>query len=328
MALMKPLTTENELSGAQAKHIENFWQTGVFSSFIGENKANIHFAKFLNPTFKYTIVISPGRCESYLKYKELCFDLYNQAYNVYVIDHRGQGLSSRLLANPKKGYVEAFDYYVEDLNTLIEQHVEQKPHILAHSMGASIALLLLIKYPTIAISAALSAPLIEINRGFIPHWLGKTIINVLLMFERISKNKPHYFIGQHKYHLKAFENNTQSQSPIRYQRYSELYKNTPTIQLGGVTTHWLQQVFALKKGIFSTIEKIKVPVLLMQSGREVIVSNQAQNELYYALKQHSKDITDIDLIKVDGAYHELFFERDIYRNKALTKALNWFKKYQ
>ncbi|WP_438876507.1 alpha/beta fold hydrolase, partial [Bacillus cereus group sp. Bce039] len=65
------------------------------------------------------IIIVNGRIESACKYQELFYDLFHQGYDIYSFDHRGQGLSERLIADPQMGYVEQFDDYVRDMDELI-----------------------------------------------------------------------------------------------------------------------------------------------------------------------------------------------------------------
>ncbi|HEV8689846.1 MAG TPA: alpha/beta fold hydrolase, partial [Ideonella sp.] len=115
-------------------------------------------------------MISNGRTETYLKYKELAFDLARARYSVYIHDHRGQGMSPRLFTDADahdKGHVERFDDYVEDLHAFVGQVVRpEQPgrlFLLAHSMGGGIAARYLQKYPDTFTAAALSSPMLEPN---------------------------------------------------------------------------------------------------------------------------------------------------------------------
>lgn len=86
------------------------------------------------------IVVCPGRIESYIKYAELAYDLFHLGFDVLIIDHRGQGLSGRMLPDTHRGHVDNFSDYVDDLAAFWQQEVQPGPwrkrYILAHSMGA------------------------------------------------------------------------------------------------------------------------------------------------------------------------------------------------
>lgn len=57
-----------------------------------------------HPASHNAILLVSGRMESYIKYQELAYELFQQGYSVYLYDHRGQGFSGRMLSDPHKGY--------------------------------------------------------------------------------------------------------------------------------------------------------------------------------------------------------------------------------
>src|SRR5206468_10188549 len=71
-------------------------------------------------------------------------DLRARGFAVAMIDWRGQGLSQRLLRNPRKGYVRSFNDYISDVETFIHEVVlpDCPPPVFAlgHSMGAAVLL--------------------------------------------------------------------------------------------------------------------------------------------------------------------------------------------
>lgn len=73
------------------------------------------------------IVICPGRIESYVKYAELAYDLVHTGFDVLIIDHRGQGLSGRMLSDTHRGHVDNFSDYVDDLYVFRQQEVQPGP---------------------------------------------------------------------------------------------------------------------------------------------------------------------------------------------------------
>lgn len=326
-------TQELELSNKLENEIETFWQQGEFSYFEGINGVRINYAVFKHERNTESIVISPGRIEGYLKYKELAYDLAQHNYNLFIIDHRGQGMSGRMLNNPHKGYVKKFDDYADDLKQFINEVVSAKdkihrPHLLAHSMGGAIAIRCLQKFPNIIQSAVLSSPMVAINRGNLPSWLATTLINTGNVINSYLSNDAWYFIGQSNYQAAPFEENALSHSSIRHQEFIKLYHQAPEIQLGGVTIHWLKQAIETQQTIFDRLNEIKAPILVMQAGEDTIVDNNAQDEFCQQLHVlNTKVCPNGKPLLIKGAKHELFFEQDQYRNKAIAAALSWFKKH-
>jgi len=333
-------TKEAQLTTRLSNEINNFWQQGLFASFNGLGKIRVNYAAFTQPDEAECIVVVTGRSESYLKYQELTFDLHQQGFNVFLIDHRGQGLSQRLLQNRHKGYVEKFDHYAEDLHQFVSKIVtptcnnqrnnvkQKKPHLLAHSMGGAIAIRMMQLFPTAIKSAVLTSPMIAVNNGNIPNWLAKSIIYSGNKLDSWFSEEANYFIGQKDFATTPFAENELTHSSVRYQHFVELYKNNEDIQLGGVTTHWLEQSIAANKDIFADLDKLATPIILMQSGNDTVVSNEAQDEFCQNLHQiNATYCPDGKPYVINNAFHELLFEQDKYRTPAINKALAWFKMY-
>ena len=327
---------EIDLSARLTSEINAFWQEGIFSSFNGIEQIRVNYATFIHDEVQESIVLVTGRTESYLKYQELAFDLYHQGYNVFIIDHRGQGLSQRLLKNKQKGYVTNFDDYAHDLKQLIDEVVVSnstdrllpKPHLLAHSMGGAIAVRMMQLYPTLVKSAVLTSPMIAVNNGNIPNWLGKAIINIGDKLNAWFSDEANYFMGQTGFKNVTFADNELCQSEVRYQIFVDIYNKNKAIQLGGVTTHWLKEAIIANSNIFANLDKLITPILVMQSGSDTIVSNEAQNAFCQQLhKKNSTYCPEDKPFTINNALHELMFEKDQYRSPAIKKALDWFSTY-
>ncbi|MBL0710125.1 MAG: alpha/beta fold hydrolase [Colwellia sp.] len=278
------------------------------------------------------LIISSGRSESYLKYKELSFDLFNQGYNLFLLDHRGQGLSERTLKNPRKGHVENFQYYVDDfayfVKNIVTPNCQHKPYILAHSMGAAITARYLQDFPNTIQAVLLSSPMFGFNEGNIPKFIAKSVIKIIAQVNQWFDSTPWYFFGHKDFIHKSFASNQLTHSLLRYQIFTDLYQETPNIQLGGVTTQWIATSLIALKEIFANINKITTPTLIVQAGNDNIVNNQAQNDFcqqLHALQPQS--CPSNKPLVIEGAYHELFFERDIYRKEVLTTIINWFEQH-
>lgn len=343
-------TTEFQLADRYVNEIADFWQQGTFAHFSGVKASRINYAAFTHKkahkelvqgahqvAYNKCLVISSGRSEGYLKYKELSFDLFNLGFNVFLLDHRGQGLSERPLENPHKGYVENFQYYVDDLATFIESVVSphctfdgqtHKPYLLAHSMGGAIAARYLQDHPDNIQAAVLSSPMLGFNGGGIPSFIAQPLIKITAQLNQWFDDTPWYFLGQKDYTHTEFDSNVLMHSVLRYQQFSQLYKETTSIQLGGVTVKWLVESIAALETIFAKINKITTPTLVIQSGADKIVNNQSQDDFCQQLHQlQPQSCPDGKPLVIEGAYHELFFESDIYRQQALTAVVQWFEQH-
>jgi lysophospholipase len=130
-----PTATSSELElSANYSRILDFWvRYGKPQSISGVGDILIRGMSFQRNDSDRAIVISSGRTESFLKYREVVFDLWQAGYSVSIMDHRGQGLSERILKAPKGadadtsratheiGYVDRFDDYVDDLKSFVDQ---------------------------------------------------------------------------------------------------------------------------------------------------------------------------------------------------------------
>lgn len=334
MSYEQVFDAEKKTTDNKVKNIISFWQQGCFNSFSGVDNVVIHYAQFIQQQADCpTIIISPGRCESYLKYQELCFDLYQQGYNLFIIDHRGQGLSGRFFPSVNRGYVTHFQDYVDDLQYLVEnivtKHCSAKPYILAHSMGGAIAVRFMQDFPDAIKAAVISSPMLGFNSGVLPYWLAQSLVVIKAKLNSLLSKNPWYFLGQKDYSVIDFKDNKLTHSLARYQQFVDLYSNNKAIQLGGVTSHWLMQSITAQKEIFAKLFQLKTPVLLLQAGADSVVSPQAQNlfcqQLHHLQPQscpHGRPS------RFDGAYHELFFESDNYRDKAIAQSLAWFQQHK
>ncbi|WP_286263422.1 alpha/beta fold hydrolase [Thalassotalea atypica] len=331
MSLAQSYSSELDLKIRVETSISDFWFTGHFDSFQGVDDTRVNYASFSDANHQRCIVVVPGRSEGYLKYKELSHELFEQGYDVHIIDHRGQGISERLTKNPHKGYVKTFDDYSTDLakfiNTIIEPRCD-KIYLLAHSMGGAIATRYMQQHESKIQASVLASPMIAINGGGIPSWLASFLIKAGDKLNSLFSDQPWYFLGQSDHTTTAFEDNKLSQSANRYQVFSELYTQTPSLQLGGVTFHWLAQAIEANVNIFNEIEKLKIPTLVLQAGNDTVVDNDAQNEFCQALHAAMPESCPHGTPTViPGALHELFFEQDQYRDQAMSAVLKWFKQH-
>lgn len=307
-------TQENLFEQAIAGPIAALWQQRQEGYFKSSDKTKLYWCKLTDPKHSKAVLLVNGRIESSWKYQELLFDFYRQGYDVYSYDHRGQGLSDRLVQDSDIGHVYEFDDYVRDLASVVQHFALEgyrQRHMISHSMGGAIATRYLQTYPHHPFDKlVLSAPMFGIN---LPWYLSPVAIAVSQILTAVYPT-PTYAPGHQPYYAKPFEDNPLSQSKARYHWFRQLYTDKPELQVGGPSTRWVWQGLMATKQCLQMTRQLKIPVLLLQAGNDRIVSNQAQNQFYKKLCKTNKNS---HMITIDGAQHELLFEQDLYRNQAL-----------
>ncbi|WP_394202813.1 alpha/beta fold hydrolase [Shewanella waksmanii] len=293
-----------------------FWQQVKHQSITTKDGITLAYGQIDHPSPKGTIVISNGRVESYIKYHELMFDLYQAGYQIFALDHRGQGLSTRITPNPHQGHIEQFSHYIEDFSQFIDEVVlanaQAKLYLVGHSMGGCIGSLYLQHKPNVFHAAVFSAPMfgirLPINRQFI-RWLARLLTN---------RKHPNYVLGGKDYAPSPFKGNDLTHSQARYEDYLRIYADDPRLQLGSPTNHWLVEAIDASERAVLAAKETPVPKLILQAAEDTIVDNQAQNRCQ---SQHCQIVT------IENARHEVFMEQDKPRNIALSQLLQFLEQH-
>ncbi|RVU40918.1 alpha/beta fold hydrolase [Rheinheimera riviphila] len=314
--------TETELE-AQQVQIDLFWQKQINQgSFAGIGEVPLHYAYVVPANAKATIVILNGRTESVLKYQEMYFELARQGYAVFSYDHRGQGLSGRLNADPHLGHVEDFQHYVQDVALFMAKFSGQMPGpklLMAHSMGGAIGSAYLAKAPTEFVAAAMSAPMHAPNAEVI---FGAQDGCYLAAAVRWSCSDCYAGFVSQPYNPGPFVGNIYTQSEIRYRRFREQYQQQPKIQLGGPSWQWLSQACAIADEMPQIAANIQTPVLILQAGDDSAVAPAPQDEFCQAI---GSNCAGGKVLHFAGARHEFFIEADQYRLPAMTAVLEFYQ---
>jgi lysophospholipase len=310
--------------------IEAFWAKGSQGEVSGKGGVPLKFWMYPGepqPAPDPAIVIANGRTESFVKYPELAYDLGRRGYSVYILDHRGQGLSGRMLPDRQIGHVELFDDYVQDFNTFVRGVVAKRGHkrllLLAHSMGGAIASLYLERYPGDFAKAALSSPMLEpATPGLLPTTLACG--DAKDMLGRITGSLNHYAVTKGPYddHETFKTDNAYTHSERRYARERKAYADNPDAKLGGPSKKWAVEACEAGAAARKNAGRITVPVLLVSAGADTVVTATGQKEFCDTLNAaHPGHCT---LVRIDGGKHELFIESDEFRVPALTTILQFF----
>jgi lysophospholipase len=313
------LSTEIDLKDVvHRQKIEDFYNDGNEGFFPGREDVPIYYRIYEQPSSEKAIMISSGRTEAAIKYKELIFDLFQNGYSVYIHDHRGQGLSGRMTEDPQMGYIENFQYYIDDMKYFHDAHVKPKDHektyLLTHSMGGAIGMTYLEQNPNDFDAAAFSSPMLGLKPP------------ICSIAKVMDGDLPKYAMGESEYDddKTTFEGNTLTGSELRYGRMIDAFAEVPKAQLGGVTYHWVHKSCQQFNYIFGNIDKIRTPFILFSAENEQIVYPYAHQKFVTAAKESGKEC---EAYEVENAQHELLIEKDEQRIATINKTLDFYSKY-
>ena len=274
--------------------------------FVGVGGARIRAALFVPPgTARGSVVVNPGRTEPIEKYFEVVQVLNAQGFVVLVHDWRGQGLSHRVLSDRRLGHARGFDEFMSDFQALLATFALRlpKPWIaLGHSMGGCLTLLALAQGEARFSAAILSAPMLGIRTGSIPHTVASGLARVAVWLGQGGR----VFAGASAAaEPTAFAANTLTHDEARYRRNEAQVLACPDLALGGPTWGWLDFAFRathlLRKG--SGTARISIPVTIVDAGRDALVDTDASQAI-------AKRIVGSRYVRLPEAYHEILQETD------------------
>jgi lysophospholipase len=321
------LNREQQFSAFVTGPLLDFWQRHEQGEFLGVGGVPIRFVRFSSPHHPQVVVVSPGRGESYIKYSELAYDLYHSGYDVMIIDHRGQGCSGRLLADPHRGHVVNFTDYVDDFAQFYQQqvlpHGYQQHLALGHSMGGAILAQFLLRQPQAFAAAVLCAPMLRIHLP-IPGWMATGILN---WAEKRQALRDYYALGSGQWRPQPYVMNVLTHSRARYLRSVHYYADHPELQVGGPTYHWVRESIQAGQQIIDQAANITTPILLLQASEEQVVDNRAQQAFCQVMSEAGHPCAGGKPWVIAGARHEILFERDAQRAEALHAILRFFAHY-
>lgn len=316
---------EQQLTSMMPAQIQKFWQQQVKTgSLTTPDGQQLPYAFVMPADPQYAVILIQGRTEAYLKYQELFFDMAAKHVAVFSLDHRGQGLSPRPLADRHKGHITDFALYSQDQRQFVAEVVQPRTgalplNVLAHSMGGAVAVQLLATAPELFNRAVLTSPMIAPNAQ-----VAFSEQDGCYLATALGWSCPDCyagFVSQPYPADQAFGDNILTSSPERYRLFRALFREQPELQLGGPTWSWLSQACDVADRMPAYAKQIKLPVLILQSGADRAVSNLAQQQFCADLGLWC---SSGQVQQFPGAKHELLFESDKFRDDAVQKILSFY----
>lgn len=266
------------------------------------------------PPSKGTVIILQGRAEFIEKYFETAGELREKGFDVLTFDWRGQGGSSRLLRDHYRGYVDDFDQYVMDLETIFEQIAlpDCRPpfYILAHSTGSLAALMAAPRMGNRVRRMLLGSPFAGFNTAPISPGMVKFMSTTLTM---VGLGEIYMAGGKDLMVKRMFAGNRLTSDQRRFERNAAYARTYPELTIGGATAAWVSAAARAIGRLWDPdfLGSISIPTLLVAAGRDAVVSNQAIELLGRRLRAGR-------CLMISGAKHELLQEADIFREQLMA----------
>jgi len=308
------------------------------------------YAAFLPPNnvpIKRVLHWCNGRTESLLKNLQTIYALREfrgAGLALVMMDHPGQGFSSRYLRDPFKGFARDFDelinaqkIFASIIRPQLIKHNQSIGYeggftyrVGGHSMGSGIATRLLQEYPDLADDWLFMSPMHDIETPFdfqfdqfgVIEQIAVIILKFIDILDRDFDYVPGSKPGYHPKPLPTKENpgiNRLTTSSLQTTFLNKVRERYPGITLGSPTIVWLNesitecQKMRKKAGILREVIASGKHLTVLRPTGEQVVGKKGQDRLYKLVGE------GINVIDVDGdpkPQHEILIERPQIQYKA------------
>jgi lysophospholipase len=307
---------ETDLPQDWTAKIEPFFRAMKSGTLKNKEGLTLKYFSLTNTRNDKSLVIVPGRTEPALKYAELIYDLKDLGFDIYIMDHQGQGESSRILADTNKGHVKEFKNYVTDFELFMNQvvHRSSNPvYLIAHSLGGAITTHYMAAHKTVFKKAVLVAPMLEMNTAPYSETIARYYSKLLVTVGKGNNYAPDY--GPYKPETDVFETNVYTHSPARFDVTKHIFVAYPALVVGGPTARWVHESLLATKDTEKL--SIETPILMFQAGLDQTVKPGRQDS--FCKKGHQ-----CELIHIPDAFHEILMEKDVIRDDVLNQIKLFF----
>ncbi|HEX3884182.1 MAG TPA: alpha/beta hydrolase [Stellaceae bacterium] len=243
-------------------------------------------------------------------------DLGAHGVEVWCLDWRGQGRSTRPQRWPNRPRARRFDRDAADLAEFAEATLPHElPRILiAHSMGGAIALLCLHAHPELFDAAVLSSPLLGLRLGRVPHASLRAITGPMRIAGLGARLVPGTRRRWPPGRLPSPERSRATSDPDRCRLHHAWLTADPSLRVDGPTFGWVDAALAMlgRIGKAEFLGEIETPILIGSAGRDAVVSHAAH-------RRAARLLPDCELVDLPESKHEPFLEQDRIRDEWLAR---------
>ncbi|GIX16343.1 MAG: lysophospholipase [Rhodothalassiaceae bacterium] len=268
----------------------------------------------------------PGRGQFIERWFETMRALQARGFAVAVLDHRGQGGSSRSLPGRQRHHIPDFALMTEDALAALAHARDAlalagPALLLGHSMGGLVALLAALRRPEDVSALLLAAPLVGLKTPLLPQPVICTIAGVHVRLGRASAyawgqgpwRPPEADPAWHACRMALF-----THDDARYRLEAEMIARNPALAVGGVTWGWLAAACRAMADLHRAAEMggLSRPALFVLAGGERVVDNAAARRL-------ARRLPAAEVVEIAGARHEILQEAAPFR-AAFWRAVDAF----
>ncbi len=267
------------------------WTTGTLEGVGG---TEIFWQAWRLTAPRASVVLAHGVSEHSGRYGHLAAGLNRRGYSLWALDHRGHGLSGG-----RRVFVERFEDFTDDLDSLIDLAAEElpgkKPVLFGHSMGGAVAIGYAIRHPEKIAALALSNPVATIE----------TAPGTVLVGRLLSRVAPR--LGVY-----SVEADGVSRDPEEVRKYVE----DPLNFHGKIPARTVAELGDEVATFPERVAAITMPVLIMYSTTDPIVAPAGSEML--AERVGAKDVT---LRNWEGLRHEILNEPE--KEAVIAQIVDW-----
>lgn len=245
-----------------------------------------------------TLVIEHGYGEHAGRYHDIAQRFVNAGYRVLVPNVRGHGKSEG-----RRGHTMSFSLYLEDLDHLAEHITTPRSAtgILGHSNGGLIVIKRTLIQPTFFACSAVTSPLLGLSIDA-PGWklIGARLLSKLAPKISLPTEIDPYHLNRDPAEAKAYETD-----PLVHKVNN---------------ARWFTEAMDAIENAFQNAGRVNIPVLVMQSGDDKIVSAEATRQWSGAAPSEF-----VTYEEIPDAYHELLF--DLGGDAHVERMLRFFEEH-
>jgi glycerol kinase len=248
------------------------------------------------------IVIIHGLAEHSGRYAATSKHLAGAGWAVYACDLRGHGLSPDG-HKPGRVHVDKFSDYAQDVDALMKLAAKRHPGlpliILGHSMGGLISITYALDKPDSLDGAIISSPALGTHPDYQPPLVLRLLVKVL------SRLAPRAL----------FKSNLDTNAISRDPQVVQTYISDPLVS-EKVSARWFNSMMKAIVEANSRAESLRIPMLLMQSGDDILVDPAAPGRWAEATPNGL-----VELVVWDGLYHEMLNEPE--QDQVRARITDW-----